>query len=110
MKEHTKTPWEIDFANPEMVYTEYVDSDGASTYICDCDSDILPQKEYEANAAFIVRACNCHDSLINACEALIKYHLDWLESDYTQGFIDNFKDSVLYKQTIETIAKARGEQ
>ena len=96
VNKHTPGPWEVDRANPEMVYTEYVDNDGASRYICDCDSDILPQKEYEANAAFIVRACNAHDELLAALEELLKY----------KGVMSD--ESVSMAKAI--IARARGEQ
>jgi hypothetical protein len=29
--------------------------------------------EWEANAAFIVKACNCHDELLEALKDIIKY-------------------------------------
>ena len=32
---------------------------------------IIPWKEAEANADFIVKACNCHDELLGACKDIV---------------------------------------
>lgn len=57
---HTPTPWRLD--NPES--TLVIGSN--ERIIADCDHPQLPDTEIEANAAFIVRAVNCHDDLVSA--------------------------------------------
>lgn len=60
--QHTATPWKsrVTYSNGEP--------DGACVYsgarhVADC-MDGLNQDECEANAAFIVRACNAHEELV----------------------------------------------
>lgn len=64
---HTPTPW---MADGPMVSK-------AGTLICVADCEDLakdmPDEEAEANAAFIVRACNSHDALIS----VLKEYLEW---------------------------------
>lgn len=62
---HTKTPWEVCH-------------DGLS--ICEPDGHLLStqvegltEKEARANAAFIVRAANCFDALVETLETLAPY-------------------------------------
>ena len=57
MSQHTPTPWNV------------VTHNGVS--LIDGDADrIGVNVEAPANAAFIVRACNSHDALVKALEAL----------------------------------------
>ena len=60
--------------------------------------------------AFIVRACNAHDDLVAALQAILDDYFAWLESDYTPAFTERFLESQLYKQVSSALAKARGEQ
>jgi hypothetical protein len=72
MSEHTPTPWESNFNRIESKDDHGVDNDG--WMIAEC---IGP--EQEANAEFIVRACNAHDALVAACEKIEKLRSDLLE-------------------------------
>ena len=58
--EHTPTPWEQSISEPERVY----ESGGILVHAN--GSKYLPDAEKVANAAFIVRAVNSHDALIQA--------------------------------------------
>ena len=45
-----------------------------------CTTATMIEKDWEANAEFIVRACNSHDDLLEACKALSEYVSgQWLE-------------------------------
>ena len=58
--EYTPTPWEQSISEPERVY----ESGGILVHAN--GSKYLPDAEKVANAAFIVRAVNSHDALIQA--------------------------------------------
>lgn len=70
---HTPGPWEVDDANPEMVFTTYgADDSGMRQYICDCEGtgsyETTPQSEYEANARLIAAA----PELLEACKEALE--------------------------------------
>ena len=58
MSEHTATPWMVD------------PGDGCDLII-DAESEPICRPG-EANAAFIVRACNAHDELVEAAAAMLE--------------------------------------
>ena len=83
---HTPTPWEViwktSVGNKEVVVA---------------DLDCLPNNdENEANAAFIVRACNAHYDLVEALEMLLQ---DCKEKGR----------SASYRQAESALKLARGE-
>jgi len=87
---HTKTPWEVCH-------------DGLS--ICEPDGHLLStqvegltEKEARANAAFIVRAANCHDELVAALQTLV----DALPEDGEWGHFLDIKQAA-----IAALAKAK---
>ena len=61
--------------------------------------------ETRANAAFIVMACNAHDDLLAACEALVMFSFSFDTRDQANGA---YRGEVrnLQKQAIAAIAKA----
>ena len=69
---HTPTPWSVRASRND---------EGYGLLICDEDQTILagmdtwlgptPEAEMEANAQFIVRACNSHAALVEAVERLL---------------------------------------
>lgn len=73
---HTPTPW---MADGPMVSK-------AGTLICVADCEDLakdmPDEEAEANAKFIVLACNSHDALLKSCKNLVEqfrtYQNGWM--------------------------------
>lgn len=74
MTAHTPTPWVRDprSGRTTMVYSD----DATGSAIADCAPSMVhrSQAECEANAAFIVRACNAHDELVEALSALLSLH------------------------------------
>ena len=75
MAEHTKTPWKIGAPHPNNACAYIVDADGREVATLYGGSDPGGQNEMghwvrqpirDANAAFIVRACNAHDELVAA--------------------------------------------
>ena len=66
--EHTRTPWTV---GEPHVDTGRILIASPDDYICEITGfpgEALP----DANAAFIVRACNAHDDLVEAAEAITK--------------------------------------
>ena len=59
-------------------------------------TELSPTK---ANAAFIVKACNCHDELVAACEALLH--------DYKGMVRENRRDGFIIEKVEDAIAKAK---
>lgn len=58
--QHTPTPWR----NPQDSVTVCNDETGKK--VCDTSWGVTGAKEALANAAFIVKACNCHEALLKA--------------------------------------------
>lgn len=59
---HTPTPWQSDndviFCNGHFAIAKTIKLG-------------IPEKESKANAAFIVRACNSHEELLEACKSAL---------------------------------------
>lgn len=88
MTKHTPTPW---VNNGEGII---VCNDGD---VFTMSTTLLDDKEREANAAFIVKAVNCHDELVEALEIAYKNL-----SGYEKGSITGIKISA-------ALTKAKGE-
>jgi len=58
--EHTPTPWKL--WDGTKVYGH--EHDGSDVSIVDSSSSFLSPETSQANAAFIVRAVNCHEELV----------------------------------------------
>jgi len=63
--EHTPTPWEIGISHTEEIAIRHPEGDCIAT-VCD-----LLEGEAQANASFIVRACNSHDELVACLEDIL---------------------------------------
>jgi hypothetical protein len=82
MAKHTQTPWEAEHqqSDPGQKWTgthwrvtaAMVGRSGvvADTLNRDC---VIDPDEDRANAEFIVRAANCHDELLTACERALSF-------------------------------------
>jgi hypothetical protein len=71
---HTPIPWRIGYYNAQKCTIGIVvDTDAGEDVVAEvCHHDgYLPGEFGEANAAFIVRACNSHDALLAACRRLL---------------------------------------
>jgi hypothetical protein len=60
MSEHTPLPW---CAKEGMIYAENGDGKTIAT---------LNSPAVDADAEYIVRACNCHEELVEACKGLFE--------------------------------------
>ena len=78
--DHTATPWDVGASKTEVL--EYNGGKGPFRLIAQAwqgdqitgaGSTGISQDEAEANAAFIVRACNAHDDLVKALKNLLDY-------------------------------------
>ena len=99
MAEHTPTPWE---------FTPYAHLDNAAGVV-ECTKDIrktgrvvafirsgpnMPPAEVLPNAAFIVRAANCHEDLVREledCELSLKLDVDEWGSPRLKGTLANIR-------------------
>jgi hypothetical protein len=81
---HTLLPW---YATGRHVQSAAINEDN---YVCKADGDSDEQED--ANAAFIVLACNNHDSLLAALDA-------------TRGIVAWAKDHGADKAAVEAIEK-----
>lgn len=71
---HTPTPWTVNFKGSADIVADFGGNDIAIATI-DGPKDKthhLIHEEHQANAAFIVRACNAHDALVGACKYVSK--------------------------------------
>jgi hypothetical protein len=63
---HTPTPWRSLIKGGRFIITD----DGIP--IAECMHEL--KQPDGANAAFIVKACNCHDELLEACKVALNDH------------------------------------
>jgi hypothetical protein len=74
---HTPTPWRIETMRPHTLGKAWINAEGMN-FVADCSSASartehgfcgrVDYEEIEANAAFIVRACNSHKDLLSAAK------------------------------------------
>lgn len=112
MSEHTKTPWKLYKAKlrpdiSDVVIIEVQDRNGKSIIKW---GGFDGQKNRDANAAFIVRACNSHDDLLAALRLCLPVmEVDAEMSHFLQGFArqENENDRVLarVKAAIEEVER-----
>jgi len=68
---HTATPWTLSrsFVGRDTSALKTTTVVAGTTVVAECNK--RPVQEAEANARFIVRACNAHDALVAACRGLL---------------------------------------
>lgn len=93
---HTPTPWAIS-SNGFNIYGP-PDAEGQVTFVASIFRKPIQDIE-DANAEFIVRACNAHDELLAACKATLKY------LQYSSKHAENRE---LRKQIRAAVDKAEG--
>ena len=87
MKEHTKVPWEswpAKIPNGTEQSMDYGILDGDGELIAECFEKVgrtsegrFIERPANANAAFIVRACNAHEQLVAALEKAVETIKVW---------------------------------
>jgi hypothetical protein len=95
MSEHTPLPWSVlesdaDAREPFVAVSEpdeYGNAPDLHIAVCHYSGNnydpatlAADKAKAKANAEFIVRACNCHDELLEACKELVS----WYDSDKSQ--------------------------
>ena len=99
MSKHTPTPWLADLL--PAVITDARRFIIATTACADLSEAVESASQQRANCAFIVRACNAHEDLLEACKAVLCL-ADMLQPRYQ-------KDAAGYlSQVRKAIAKAEG--
>ncbi len=80
MTKHTALPWKVvaeDIGDETFIYAP-VGIKGADGFdVVSYEGGFTPNSEWKldvikANADFIIRACNCHDELVEACKEAIE--------------------------------------
>jgi hypothetical protein len=106
---HTPTPWTVSPA----IWTgaRSIRANGGLLHIgwasCRDDRDAPQDKAVtQANAAFIVQACNSHEKLIEALDYLLQQTVDM---DLSLGFELAKGEKEAREKAIAAIAEARGE-
>lgn len=93
--EHTPTPWKVQMVKEwgqEVEYPQVVTPDGI---ICNGLS-LIPGFSREANAAFIVRAVNSHDALLEALTNV----MGWYDSSAVAQAMSKIGEQAHYHATI----------
>lgn len=92
---HTPTPWEV---NPRhKLIVQVIDDEEYGRTIAECGYGSSLDADHEANAAFIVKAVNCHDDLVSALQNLI-------DRDLIKD-----KDGDHMQEILDILNKAKGE-
>ena len=102
---HTPTPWKQGVNYPERIIGEHE----IVAFVNHPELDGKPNDREQANAEFIVRACNSHDELLEACKALVQnLEMEWLPNGY--GQCDYPLSYRIIKNAKDIIAKAEGKE
>ena len=90
--EHTETPWKVaaDFWKSN---TRIVEVFGSHVLAVTIDCHPVTAAEAEANAKFIVKACNNHDRLVETLKALYT-EFEFQTAAYEGGSLDDLRDKV----------------
>ena len=91
---HTPTPWKQGYKDNQCIYADY-----KNVAVVQCK-----EKEWQANAEFIVRAVNAHDELVLAAKDAcihIRELAETLNADY--------RNNSTFKRLLDAIAKAEGK-
>lgn len=98
--EHTPTPWRVTCAYPDETDNVKVKTNGCIAIKSGVRAIGLfgheSRDEANANAAFIVRACNCHDELVatlKLCQEMLEMH----------------GETYLWRKVSDILAKAEGK-
>jgi len=67
-KQHTPTPWSAGYIDPDLPGGFIESANGKNVAIYYAGPETAVGEEGEANAAFIVRAANNHETLLAACK------------------------------------------
>lgn len=108
--QHTPTPWKVcDIAvNDQWHVGSTIGAADPADGRRVCDVSRIPAN-YQANAAFIVRACNAHDALVAALKesqaALVAWKHSYEAQSGTLAYID-----AQWKANNEALAQAEGRQ
>jgi len=102
---HTPTPWRIDHrAKTAVVGSRNYVVAACGGYANNTRDQTELSEELEANAEFIVLACNVHDELVAALKALHACHRAFSNSENWTALDDEARAAAE-----RAIAKARGE-
>lgn len=95
---HAATPWEASAGFSPDIMTVITSADG--------DVDYLTLGNHKANAAFIVKAVNSHDNLVEILEAVANYLAEF--SDVDDGGEGNVENKLLVniEETLKMATKS----
>lgn len=85
MTEHTKTPWYTMNSEGQGMMASYDESTQSATIAITYDHGNM---DAQANAAFIVQACNAHDALVEALERIAAIRIKEAPEDLIETLLD----------------------
>lgn len=95
-KQHTKTPWEVDIVkDDEGIPDEY------NIYAGNIEIAYVSTNQ-QANASFIVTACNCHDELVSLLTDVESMLFQLEDCDFL-----NEDDIEVYKRVKQALLKTQ---
>lgn len=71
---HTSLPWVFSYGSIYQSADEPIEENGTRIAMMDRNTPDTTPTERDANAAFIVKACNTHYQLVEACKAGRRYN------------------------------------
>lgn len=113
---HTRTPWKVlpdthkIGGHPNHLFrfiatANWTEDDGDFSTTGEIIAKLTDSQNIAANASFIVRACNAHDDLLAACEALSRRMDAWARC----GNPPQHEDKAAMSMARAAIRKAGGE-
>lgn len=97
---HTPTPW-VPAETNGRIYIRPQGHTVGTAAVAEVTKTNKPYSEYKENAAFMVRACNSHEALIEALEAIINDCEDFnagagrMENMSAGDLLEGFRDAAL---------------
>lgn len=97
MGKHTETPWETNYTGNIWGDIENPVHDGDSPLVAFTNNHSTPTDQQKADSAFIVKAVNCHEGLVEALEQC------------QQEFVLSLRNTMLGNRIQNLLAIAKGE-
>jgi len=125
MTKHTPLPWKMDSSSiPNEVsiisqWSKENDVKDSATFgdyrgsiICSMNfNDGVPtKKQAEANAQFIVTACNSYYELLEACKTFMREWENEENNENPENFVNNLYSKSIIAKICQAIAKAEGKE
>jgi len=115
MTEHTATPWEKDYGNT-YGHIKSLGVEGHTPTVCKYDWNIgnemnplFSKEQKEANAEFIVKACNSYESNQQTIKELVEALEGVVSAEWEGNTFDVFPEfEPVWNKALEALERAKG--